>query len=103
MALAAGLNFKIFSNTRFSVGVDILLRRYQAVEKRNGLIKIRDISSGAILYDNLSLTSILIDGQRITNIAELQKVIFNVECFCDPEESDGDFKIFDLTFDHTFE
>ena len=37
------------------------------------------------------------------NIQELQDVVYNQSCYCDPENDDDNYKIFDKTFDKTFE
>ena len=96
-------NFKIVTNTRFTVDVDLWKRTYRVLEKRNGKIKILSILDGSVLFDDLIPSEILIDGLIMQNINELQDVVFNRSCICDPNKEDDDYNIFDDSFDKTFE
>jgi hypothetical protein len=89
------MNFKIVTNSRFTADIDFYKRTYYVLQKSNGLIKISNVLSGKILFDNLNPADITIDGILMTHIDELQNVVYNNE--------DEDFKIFDKTFDKTFE
>jgi len=97
------MNFEILSNTRFKIGVDYYKRIYQVQKKRNGKIKIRNILTGEILFDNLEFNQVTINGQPLTNIDDLQNIIYNFSCICDHDLEDENFRIFDNTFDNTFE
>lgn len=96
-------NFKIATNTRFTVDIDLYPRAYSVQKKRNGKIRITNVLDGSILFDNLRLDEILIDGNPIQNTQKLQDVVFNSSCYCDSEHEDEDYKIFDDSFDQTFE
>ncbi|CAA7195456.1 hypothetical protein [Chryseobacterium potabilaquae] len=96
------MNFKIINSRRFSIGVDLYKRMYYAQIKSNGLIRISHVLSGKILFENVDSDEILIDGNPMLSINELQQIIYNTSCDCDPEAED-EFKIFDRTFDSTFE
>ena len=96
-------NFKIATNTRFTVDIDFYKRTYYVLQKSNGKIKISNVLNGSVLFDNLEPTEILIDGNPMISIKELQEVVYNQSCYCDPDNTDDDYKIFDKTFDKTFE
>ncbi|RMZ60077.1 hypothetical protein D1632_10840 [Chryseobacterium nematophagum] len=96
------MNFKIINSRRFSVGVDVYKRMYYAQIKNNGLIRISHVLSGKVLFDNVDPDEILIDASLMLSINELQQIIYNTSCDCDSEEEE-EFKIFDRTFDNTFE
>lgn len=96
------MDFVIYTNTRFRVGIDIYPRMYQAVQKRNGLIRIRHIRSGFILFDNLSLSDIQVEGVPAQNLNDLQTILYNRSCECSDMPDEG-VRIFDLSFDPTFE
>ena len=42
-------------------------------------------------------------SDKSATFESLQKVIYNFECICDPDLEDTDYKIFDESFDNTFE
>lgn len=97
------MNFTIYTNTRFKAGVDIFNRLYYAILKANNKIKIINALDESILFDNLIPDQILIDGKKMQNIADLEVVIFNKHCVCPSELDDENMRIFDETFDKTFE
>lgn len=97
------MNFEIITNTRFKVGVDIYNRIYQVVQKNNGLLKLVNVTTGKILYDNLDPENITINGSAMNSIEELQEVVYNRQCECDSELDDDNYRIFDMSFDETFE
>ncbi|PIF44290.1 hypothetical protein CLU96_1231 [Chryseobacterium sp. 52] len=97
------MNFKIFSNKRFSTGIDFYRRVYKAISKRNGKIKLVNVLDSSVLYDNLIKNDITIDGAPLVSIDELQKVVYNTDCFCDPNEDNENYRIFDNSFEKTFE
>lgn len=96
------INFILVNNSRFTAGVDFYRRIYYVLQKSNGKIKISSVLNGSVLFDNLDPGEILINSSAMTNIKELQDVIYNSSCYCDPDSTD-DYKIFDKTFDKTFE
>ncbi|WP_374464161.1 hypothetical protein [Chryseobacterium sp.] len=96
-------NFKIITNTRFTANIDFYKRTYYVLKKSNGKVKISSVLNGSVLFDNLDPNEILIDGNPMMNIQELQDVVYNQSCYCDPENDDDNYKIFDKTFDKTFE
>ena len=100
------MNFKIVNITNFSVGIDFYRRVFSVKQKRNGLLIIKNILTGATLIDNLNPQTVLIENLPMQNIEQLQMVIINQNCLCEDDGGDGgndDFKIFDRPFDRTFE
>lgn len=97
------MNFTIFTNTRFKIGVDVFSRLYYVVLKSNNKIKLVNALDGSILKDNINLDEILIDGKKMTNISQLEAVVFNKNCDCNNDLEDINMRIFDETFDETFE
>jgi len=87
----------------FQAGINQYTRNYSATYKRNGKIKITSFLDGSILLDNLTANSILIGNEPFTNIEDLQKILFNKTCACDFSTEDEKNKIFDGSFDQTFE
>lgn len=97
-------NFEIFSSKRFKIGVDLHFRVYQIILKRNGKYKIRNIKNGSLLLNDILFSEMYIDGEPIQYISQIEDVILNKNCDCsdappEPEQP----KIFDRTFDPTFE
>lgn len=97
------MNFESLTIQRFKVGVDIYKRIYQVAQKNNGKLRVYSVIDGAILFDNLNPNEVQIDGVKMRNIDQLQNIIFNKSCVCENEVDDMDHKIFDRTFDKTFE
>lgn len=100
------MNFKIVNITSFSVGIDFYRRVFSVKQKRNGLLILKNILTGATLIDNLNPVIVTIDSKPMENIRQLQSVVWNPNCLCEDDGGDGgndDFKIFDRTFDRTFE
>ena len=94
------LDFNIFSNTRFRVNSSIYPRLFRVKQSTEG-ISLVNISTGDVILKNTQPEDITIAGVPLNNAAELQKIVYNLECFCTP---DGiEFKIFDLHFSREFE
>ena len=96
------MNFEIITNSRFKIGIDYYKRIYQAKLLSDGTVKIFNIYTGKTLFNNLDLSITTVKGQPAT-FESLQEVIYNFECICDPDLQDTDYKIFDESFDNTFE
>ena len=96
------MNFEIVTNSRFKIGIDFYNRIYKAKLLSDGAVKIFNIYTGKTLFSNLDLSTITVNGQLAT-FESLQEVIYNFECICDPDLEDTDYKIFDESFDKTFE
>lgn len=97
------MNFTIFTNTRFKIGVDVFSRLYYVVLKSNNKIKLVNALDSSILKNNINPDEILIDGEKMKNISQLEAVVFNKQCGCDKDKDDAEMRIFDETFDETFE
>lgn len=97
-------NFSIVSGKRFKLGIDLYFRVYQIILKRNGRYKIRNIKDGSLLLDDVLFSEIYVDGSPIQYLDQIEDVILNSNCDCydDPPEPEHR-KIFDRTFDPTFE
>lgn len=96
------MNFEIITNSRFKIGLDFYQRLYQVKVKANGLLQLVNIQNRKILFDNLNLADLTVNGLPAT-LKNLQDVIYNFDCACDPSFDDSLYKIFDLSFDNTFE
>ena len=96
------MNFEIVTNSRFKIGIDFYKRIYQAKLLSDGTVNIFNIYTGKTLFNNLDLSTTSVNGQPAT-FESLQEVIYNFECACNPDLEDTDFKIFDESFDNTFE
>ncbi|MGL5233754.1 MAG: hypothetical protein ACRC8Z_03225 [Empedobacter falsenii] len=97
------MNFEVVGNKTFKADVSIYSRNYYATYKRNKKIKIKNLITGETLFDNLNENEILINNQAFSNINDLQDILFNKNCLCDNHNENGKLKIFDGTFDNTFE
>lgn len=97
------MNFEVFTNTRFKAGIDVFSRIYYVVEKSNKKLKLVNALDGSILMDNLNPNEVLIHGKPMQHITELEAVVFNKNCHCDSDLDDSNMRIFDETFDPTFE
>lgn len=97
------MNFEIVNIRIFKINVDFYPRVFSVLKKRNGLLRLRNVLTGIILIDNLDPATVLIENEPMQNLRQLQAIILNQECLCDDDGGDVDFKIFDRTFDRTFE
>lgn len=97
------MNFETHTMQRFKVGVDYYKRTYQVYLRKNGKITVKNVLNGSYLLFGADPETIQINGQPMTDIADLQRLIYNQKCVCTIENDDVDWKIFDLTFDKTFE
>lgn len=97
------MNFTIKSKQLFIAGINTYSRKYAVTYKKNEKLKIYSLLTGETLIDNLSESEIQIDNQPYTNIEDLQRILFNKSCICDSDVDDNEFKIFDGSFDETFE
>ena len=96
------MDFSIYTNTRFKTGIDFYPRLYQTNVLRDGSVQIKHVRTGSVLAV-LDPNTITIEGQPMQSIADLQAVIYNLECDCDPAMDDSLLRIFDMSFDKTFE
>lgn len=97
------MNFETYTIQRFKVGVDYYKRTYQVYVSKSGKITVKNVLNGSYLLFAAAPETIQINGEPMTDIADLQKLVYNQKCVCTNENDDGDWKIFDLTFDNTFE
>lgn len=97
------MNFEIKSKQLFTAGINTYSRKFAVSYKRNGKLKIYNILTAEAIFDDLTEAEIKIDNQPFTNIEDLQKVLFNKSCVCDSVIDNNEFKIFDGSFDSTFE
>ena len=98
------MDFSIFSRTRFKAGVEIHHRLYSVYVQRDGRLKIQNIRTGEYLFKDLETASLTVNGQPY-NFEALQDVLYHRDCICDFPDGGGgtESKIFDLSFDKTFE
>lgn len=95
------MDFRVLTTQRFEAGVDRLPRIMWVEEKKNGRIGIVSTVTGDTIFE-LHKQQITVDGQPYT-YEGLQKVVFNDDCVCAGIEDDSEYRIFDLSFDNTFE
>jgi len=96
------MNFEIVNNNVFKIDFDFHKRIFSVLKKTNGLLKFTNVLTGFVFIDNVDPEIILINNEPMESLRDLQEIIFNQKCFC--ENGGGDeFKIFDRTFDRTFE
>lgn len=97
------MNFQDYTIQRFKLGIDLLRREYQVSENKDGTLKIWSVITGKVLFQNLDPLTVLVNGVPMSSLDQLQKIIYNSSCECSGETDDSENKIFDLTFDNTFE
>lgn len=82
-------------------GVTIVPRIFESNINGSGIIVLRNVFTGAkIILDTLE--NITLDGFP-TTFKALRKVFYNFSCACEFNGDEPLFKIFDYTFDYTFE
>ena len=98
------MNFEVESIRIFRIDdADYKLRIYSVIQKTNGLLKFTNVLNGVVFLDNINPLIITINNEPMANLKELQEVVFNPKCVCTEDDDGAEFKIFDLTFDKTFE
>lgn len=98
------MDFSIFSRTRFKAGVEIHHRLYSVYVQRDGRLKIQNIRTGKYIFKNLDPATLTVAGDPY-DFEALQDVLYHRDCICDFPDGGGgtESKIFDLSFDKTFE
>ena len=96
------MNFEIIDWRTFSIDGVVYKRLFYA-RKRGDLISIVNVLSRKILIADINYDTITIDDEHIQNLNQLEAVLYNKSCVCEKEGEDNEFKIFDETFDNTFE
>lgn len=96
------MNFEIVTDNIFKIDTDYHKRVFAVLKKTNGLLKFTNVLTGFVFMDNVDPLLILVNNTPLENLQDLQDVIFNQTCLCENEDGD-EFKIFDRTFDRTFE
>lgn len=96
-------NFEVATNSKFTVGIDFYGR--QCIVKKTGdnLYQIINIKTKSVIFNDLLWSKIYIEGQPIQKLSDLENIIFNYSCICSDDLDDSYFKIFDESFDNTFE
>lgn len=97
------MNFETFTIQRFKVGVDYYKRNYQVFVSKAEKITVKNVLDNSVLLKDAEPETILINGEPMIFVSDLQELVYNQRCVCDDEPDDGDWKIFDQTFDNTFE
>ncbi|SHJ20171.1 hypothetical protein SAMN05443429_11222 [Cruoricaptor ignavus] len=99
------MDFRIIDYKTFRVGIDYYARIYSARDLK-GLVTIDNILTGGVLFKNIPFDSITVNGEKINSINQLTDVLYNYNCVCEYRHEPGEvdeMKIFDLSFDDTFE
>lgn len=100
------MNFEILDHKRFKIDNNTFHRLYKIRIRPNGKITIYNAKDGSVLKDNIDLNSLKIQGVRLVNIEDLEKITFVSDCYSSPTITPTTpikTKIFDRTFDNTFE
>lgn len=99
------INLIVLSETSFELSSGsssvVLPRAYEAKLTRANIIIIRHVITGYIIELGI-LSNILIDSLP-TTFEGIRQATFNSSCLCIDDGDFPDFKIFDYTFDNTFE
>lgn len=99
------INLISLSETSFELSTGsssaVLPRAYEARLTRSNSIVIRHVITGNVIDLGL-LSNILVDSLPAT-FEDIRKTVFNLSCVCIDDGGSPDFKIFDYTFDNTFE
>lgn len=95
------MNFAKVTNTKFRIDNKLFHRVYQTQKLKSGLIRIYNVKTGAILFNNLNFLDVKCENKNCS-LEYLQDIIYNRSCVCKDLE-DEEYKIFDLSFDNTFE
>jgi hypothetical protein len=99
--LIGAFTFKVDSARSYRRVYSVTLKRKAGQEPT---VRIKNVHTGSILFENLLLSEILIEGQPMQNLEQLRRIVYNFSCDCDGEEPPiDDNGIFDDTFDDTFE
>lgn len=97
------MDFSIYNAKYFKVGIDYFVRVYRVYLKQNGMLRVSNMMTGALMFENLDPATVTLNGQPFI-FDNMQDIIFNRSCLCDESgELPDPFKIFDLSFDETFE
>lgn len=79
----------------------VLPRAYDAMINRANHIILRHVKTPETI-DLGELSNITINGSS-TTFEDIRKLVFNSSCICDDSGEVPNFKIFDFTFDNTFD
>lgn len=95
------INIYTLDAKSFKIEDSVHPRLFQ-VKMKGGIIILRNINTGNLLVlDNLA--NIRVDGNPVS-IGVLERLVYNYSCSCESYGgSEPDYKIFDYTFDNTFE
>lgn len=85
----------------FRIEETILPRVFQVRTGYGGVIILRNIQTGNIIVLD-TIDNIKVDGISVS-VSTLEQIVYNYSCSCDIPEGNPNFKIFDYTFDTTFE
>ena len=95
------INLKLLNTLAFQLDSAILPRQFQATMNRSNKIILRNIRTGYRI--NLgTIDNVTIEGLP-TTFEAIRKLVYNFSCSCDGGDLPPKYKIFDITFDNTFE
>jgi len=94
-------DFRIFSISKFRVRAVMYPRTARIFKKRNGLYRLKN--NTGILLDDIPFADMRAEGLPISSITEIERIITNRDCICDFTPPPDIPRIFDMTFDLTFE
>lgn len=96
------INIAQITSTSFSIENAILPRSFDATMNKYYVVILRDIKTSYRI--NLGdLANIRLNGAPVT-LEAIKKAVYNYSCLdCESPTIPPKFKIFDLTFDNTFE
>lgn len=95
------INITSLSFLSFKIEDAVLPKLYNAYINRQNIVVLRHVYTAQIIELDI-ISNILLDGFP-TTLEDLKQAIYNYSCACSGSEDNPTFKIFDYTFDFTFE
>jgi hypothetical protein len=99
------INIVTLSSVSFELNSEsssaVLPKAYDTRLTRSGSITLYHVITGAVIVLG-DLSDISINGNPAT-LEEIRQTVFNMSCTCSDNGETPKFKIFDYTFDNTFE
>lgn len=103
------INFTEYGPYAFQINLAQTHKRVYLVTLRRTIdsvqyVRLKNVNTGLILFEMLSMSDVMIEGVPNASISDLQDLVYNKSCDCkDGEIPPDDDGIFDDTFDDTFE
>lgn len=96
------INLILLNDRAFQLDGSVLPRQFQVIVTRENVLYIRNVNTGYRILLG-SLFNVTINGFPVPSMEELRELVYNFSCGCSGTGGDTEYKIFDITFDITFE